>query len=80
MEIKVKIDDKELQEEITRIIANKITSTYSYEQSTFKREIANAVKETIYSEKQFIIDAVIARATTEIVKKAMPKLIDKMID
>jgi len=80
MQIKIDIDDKELREEVTNTIARKLTQTWSVERNVMKRTIADAVKEVVYSEKEFIIDMVINRATAEIVKKAMPKLLNKMMD
>ena len=80
MQVNIEINDKELREEVTSIIARKLTNGWSTERNVMKRTIADAVKEVVYSEKEFIIDMVINRATTEIVKKSMPKLIDKMMD
>lgn len=80
MQVNIEIDDKELREEVTSIIARKIISNWSAERNVMKQTIADAVREVVYSEKEFIINMVINRATTEIVKKAMPKLLDKMMD
>ena len=38
---------------------------------------SGAVRELIYSHKDEIIDKVVSRATTEIVKKGIPKLIER---
>ena len=80
MQVKIDIDDKELQAEVTQIIARKLTQTWSSERNVLKQTIANAVKEVVYSEKEFIIEMVISRATAEITKKAMPKLLSKLTD
>ncbi len=80
MQVKIDIDDKELREEVTQIIARKLTQTWSSERNVLKQTIADAVKEVVYSEKEFIIEMVISRATAEITKKAMPKLLSKLID
>jgi len=79
MQIKVEIDDKELQEEITNIIARKLTASWSVEKNLMKRTIADSVKEVVYSQKEEIINMVVSRASAEIVRKGMPKLIDKMV-
>jgi hypothetical protein len=79
MQIKVEIDDKELQEEITNIIARKLTASWSAERNLMKRTIADSVKEVVYSQKEEIINMVVSRASAEIVRKGIPKLVDKMI-
>ena len=43
------------------------------------REISSAVKDLIYSQKDLIIEMVVDRAAAEIVRKGLPKLMDKMI-
>jgi hypothetical protein len=80
MQIKVEIDDKELQAEITNIIAKKIAASWSTERNLMKRTIADSVKEVVYSQKKEIINMVVNRASAEIVRKGMPKLVDKMME
>lgn len=80
MQIKVEIDDKELQTEITNIIARKLTSNYSADRNLMKHTISDAVKEVVYSQKKEIIKMVVNRASAEIVRKAIPQLLNKMID
>jgi hypothetical protein len=79
MQIKVEIDDNELQKEVTRIIANKLTSAWSTERNVLKTTVADAVKEVVYSQKADIIKMVVNRASAEIVRKAMPELLNKMM-
>ena len=55
MQIKVEIDDKELQAEITNIIAKKIAASWSTERNLMKRTIANSVKEVVYSQKKQLL-------------------------
>lgn len=76
MELKIQIDEKELQEAITQIIARKITA--GTERQMMKREIAKSVREVVYSQKEFIIDMVVNRATKEIRNKALPKLLENL--
>ena len=76
MELKIQIDEQELQEAITQIIARKITA--SSERQMMKREIAESVREVVYSQKDFIVDMVVDRATREIRKKALPKLLENL--
>lgn len=79
MEIKVEIDDKELQEVVTNMIARQLTVEWSTERQVLKQTVANAVKTVVYSQKEEIISMVVNRASAEIVRKGMPKLIDKLV-
>ena len=76
MEVKVDIDDNELREVVTSMIAKQLTASWSTERQVLKRTVADAVKEVVYSEKEFIINMVVERATREIVKKGLPKLLE----
>ncbi len=42
--------------------------------------IADAVKDLVYSHKDEIIEKVVDRATREIVRKGLPKLLERGID
>lgn len=79
MKIEIEIDDKELQEEITSMIARKLTTSWSTERNLLKHTIADSVKEVVYSQKEEIINMVVNRASAEIVRKGMPKLVNKMM-
>jgi len=79
MKLEIEINDKELQEEMKVILSRQLVSEYTSERKVFKREIAKAVKEVVYSEKASIIEMVVNRATTEIVKKSVPELLNKII-
>lgn len=80
MQIKIEINDAELRTEMTNIIARKLTSDYSADRNLMKHTIADAVKEVVYSQKEEIIKMVVNRASAEIVRKAMPELLNKMMD
>ena len=83
MKIELEIDDGYLKEMVANELAERIVKNYSYENQDAKYGIKygteKAIKEYIYSRKDEIIDKVINRASTEIVKKGMPKLFDKMM-
>ncbi len=48
--------------------------------AAYKKGIEQAVKETVYVEKEKLIEKCVDRATVELTKKAFPKLIDKFAD
>ena len=72
----IEIDDKSVTDQINGIInavfKREITSKYG----ETGHEISKAVKDIVYSHKDEIIDKVIDRAVTEIVKKGLPKLLE----
>ena len=81
MQVTIEIDDKELQQAVKDIIAKNIVSNYTTEHySAYKKGIEQAVKETVYVEKEKLIEKCVDRATIELTKKAFPKLIDKFAD
>lgn len=83
MKIELEIDDTYIKEMVAKELAERIVQNYSYENQDAKYGIREgtdkAIKEYIYSRKDEIIDKVISRASTEIVKKGMPKLLDKVM-
>lgn len=74
----ITIDDSKITEQINGIINTifnrEIQSTYG----DTAREISQAVKDIVYSHKDEIIDKVVERATAEIVRKGLPKLLERM--
>ena len=83
MKIELEIDDTYIKELVSNEIAKRIVEEYRYEGREAKYGIRDgtdkAIKQYIYSRKDEIIDKVINRASTEIVKKGMPKLLDKVM-
>ena len=75
----IEIDDKSVTDQINGIInaifKREITSKYG----ETGHEISKAVKDIVYSHKDEIIDKVINRAVTEIVKKGLPKLLEMSV-
>lgn len=77
MEIKVTIDEKELEELITLNLVKQVLNKYEYRYE-LKDAIGKGIKEHIYANKDQITEKVIERATKEIVKKGLPKFIEKL--
>lgn len=80
MRYEVEIDEMKFIEYandiINKVINRELNNRYS--NGDTQKEISLAVKDIIYSRKDEIIEKVIERATTEIVRKGLPKLIEKM--
>ena len=82
MEFKVIIDETKIIEIVEREIAKSILNSDNYIGRESKHGIRNgvdkAIKEYIYKEKDRIIERVVDRATIEIVKKGLPKLLENL--
>lgn len=73
----ISIDDKVVSEQITNILNSIVNRELGRKYSVSGDVVASAVKEIIYSRKDEIIEMVVERATKEIVKKGLPKLLEK---
>lgn len=77
----IEIDDQAIVGQIRNIIAaiaeNEIRQRYGYRGSTADT-ISTFVKEVLYAHKDEIIEKVVDRASREIVKKGMPKLLARL--
>jgi len=83
VKLEIEIDEGYITELVSKEIARRIVETYSYENHEARIGIRDgvdkAIKQYIYSKKEAIIDRVVDRVTVEIVKKGLPKLIEKVI-
>lgn len=73
----IELDDKALAEQINSILNRVLTNELANKYSGTGREISAAVKELIYSHKEEIIERVVEKASRELVKKGLPKLIER---
>ena len=74
----IQIDDEVLCDQVNAIL-NQIIGRELYDRCSDSREaIALAIKDMIYSHKDEIIDKIIDKATTELVKKGLPRLLERM--
>jgi hypothetical protein len=82
MKIEIEIDEKYIAELVSQEIAKRIVAEHNYENREAKygiREgVDKAIKQYIYSKKDTVIERVVERASVEIVKKGLPKLIEKL--
>lgn len=72
----IKLDDNAIIEQINGILNTIIREQINYKCSGTEPVIAAAVKDLVYSHKDEIIDKVVDRATKEIVRKGLPKLME----
>lgn len=82
MELKITIDEEQIKELVEKEIVKQIMNERAWENREAKygiREgIDKAIKQYIYKEKDNIINRVVERATVEIVKKGLPKLLENI--
>jgi len=76
MDIKICIDEKKVQEMVEYEITKNAMSKNEYKYD-MKRVIGAGIKEFIYNNKEQIIEKVVDRAAKEIVKKGLPKLLER---
>ena len=81
-EITITVNDAEIVDMVTKMIARDIAAQYTAESRDTKfgirRGVESAVKEYIYASKDKIIDMCVARASAELERKGLPKLLERM--
>jgi hypothetical protein len=82
MKIEFEIDEKYITELVSKEIARRIVEERGYDNREARAGIRDgvdkAIKQYIYSRKDDVIEKVIDRASVEIVKKGLPKLIERI--
>ena len=82
MKIEIEIDEKYIAELVSQEIAMRIVAERGYESREAKMGIRGgvdkAIKNYIYSKKDEVIERVVERASVEMVKKGLPKLLDRL--
>ena len=73
----INLDDNAIVEQINNILDSVFRQQMNFKYSDTGHIIAAAVKDLVYSHKDEIIDKVVDRATKEIVRKGLPKLLER---
>ena len=73
----IQVDDEAVHKMLDQIINYEFKEELSNRYSSTGKEISQAVKELIYANKEEIIERVVKKASVEIVKKGLPKLLSK---
>ena len=76
----INIDDNAIGDQINNILNTILQRQLNNNYSDTGRIVASSVKDLIYSRKDEIIDTVVDRATREIVKKGLPRLLEMVGD
>ena len=72
----INLDDGAIIEQINNILDTVLMEQMNHKYSNTGHIIADAVKDLVYSNKDEIIDKVVDRATKEIVRKGLPRLLE----
>lgn len=82
IKIEIEIDENYITELVSQEIAKRLVTEHCYENREarigIREGVDKAIKQYIYMKKDEVIDRVVERATTEIVKKGLPKLLDRL--
>jgi len=82
MKIEIEIDNEYISELVSQEIARRIVAERGYENREARIGIRDgvdkAIRQYIYSKKDAVIDRVVERASAEIVRKGLPKFLEKM--
>ena len=76
----IDIDDTVVTEQINKVINTIFAKEINSKYSETGHVITAAVKELVYSHKDEIIDKVVDKAVKEIVRKGMPKLLERAVN
>ena len=76
----IEIDDNAIVEQINSILETVLRRQMNNQYTETDYVIRDAVKDLVYSRKEEIIERVVDRAARELVKKGLPKLIERMSD
>lgn len=74
----IQIDDNAILEQINLILNTLITSELQLRYSGSQDVIKACIKDLIYDHKDEILEMVVDRASKELVRKGLPKLLERM--
>ena len=78
MKIEINIDENELQEQVTAIVAKAFFTQYTAERRVLKEAVDQAVKDIIMTEKAEIAEMAINSAARKLAYGAAPKVVAKL--
>ena len=79
MKIEFEIDEKEIAESVKNEIVKQImTNQMHWADYGVRDGIAEGVKQYVYTNKEAIIEKVTERASKEIIRKGIPRLLEKL--
>jgi len=73
----IEINDEVITSKVGDILNDVLNRELSRRYSQTQDVVADAVRDLVYSRKDEIIEMVVARATKEIVRKGLPRLLER---
>lgn len=73
----IEIDDRVLHEKLNDILNTVLNRELQYRYNETGHMVSAAIKDLVYSQKDRIIDLVVDKAAKEIVRKGLPKLLER---
>lgn len=81
-EIRITINEDDIAKEVEKQIAERMTASYCAENRDTKygirKGVENAVKAYVYAQKDEIIERCVTRAADSLVRKGLPKLVERL--
>ena len=74
----IEIDQHIIDEQIGKILNKALNTELLRKYTQTGDEISKAVKDLVYSRKDEIIDRIVDKAVKELVRKGLPKLLERM--
>ena len=82
MKIEIEIDESYISELVSQEIARRIVTEHYYESREaiigIRDGVNKAIRQYIYTRKNEVIERVVDKAAVEIVKKGLPKLLERL--
>lgn len=76
MKFEIEIPEEELKEAVLKVIADRYYSNFSYDKRHVDRIVAEQVRNTIYKDKERIVDRIVVQASRECKNKAIKKILE----
>lgn len=84
MEIKITIDEDKITQIVEQLVAEEMVSKHStiHREATYgvRQGVEKAVKKYVYSQKDDLIERCVKRASAELVRKGLPKLLEVAVE
>ena len=74
----IELNDEELRKQMSNILDKILKQEMQDKCSNVSNKMNEFVKDVVYAHKDEIIEKIIDRATTEMVKKGLPKLLERL--
>lgn len=78
MKVEIEINEAEIEKMVKDQMARNLHSSYETESYVMEKEMGKAIKEIIYKEKDMIVEKCVERASRELVRRGLAKLVKQV--